>query len=112
MMYLDFNGRNAQMTVVGLNSWGNSAYSKATATIDLEVQELCNYRVAGFSEGNGFLGWCWPSQLKAILESLSDPAQSQFFGDSIESFVFSSSSSWIAYANPEMVPILAKFRFG
>ena len=86
--------------------------SKATATIDLEVQELCNYRVAGFSEGNGFLGWCWPSQLKAILESLSDPAQSQFFGDSIESFVFSSSSSWIAYANPEMVPILAKFRFG
>lgn len=85
--------------------------SKATSAIDLEVQELCNYRVAGFSESNGFLGWCWPSQLKAILESLSDPAQSQFLGDSIESFVFSSSSSWIAYSNPEMVPILAMFGF-
>ena len=37
MMYLDFNGRNAQMTVVGLNSWGNSAYSNATATITAGV---------------------------------------------------------------------------
>ena len=85
--------------------------SKATSTIDSYVQELCNYRVAGFSEGNGFLGWCWPSQLKAILESLSDPAQSQFFGDSIEAFVFSSSSSWIAYANPDLASILAKLGF-
>lgn len=85
--------------------------SKATSAVDVEVQELCNYRVPGFSESNGFLGWCWPSQLKAILESLSDPAQSQFFGDAIESFVFLSSFSWIAYSNPETVPILAMFGF-
>ncbi len=85
--------------------------TKGTLETDSELQKLCNFNVSGFPESNGFLGWCWPSQLQAILNNLSDPALTQFFGDTIQGFLFPSASNWIAYANPEMMPILADHGF-
>ena len=85
--------------------------TKGTLETESELQELCNYDLSGFSESNGFLGWCWPSQLQAFLSNLPDPALAQYFGDTIQGFLFPSASNWIAYANPEMIPILAEQGF-
>ena len=85
--------------------------TKGTLETESELQELCNYDVSGFSASNGFLGWCWPSQLQVILNSLSDPALAQFFGETIQGFLFPSASNWIAYASPEIMPILADYGF-
>jgi len=85
--------------------------TKGTSAVDTHLQELSNCGVAGFSEGNGFLGWCWPSQLQAILSSFSEPAKLQFFGETIDGFLFSNKSNWIAYAKPDLVPALEKFGF-
>lgn len=85
--------------------------TKGTSTVNLQVQQLSNCSVAGFSEGNGFLGWCWPSQLQAILSSLSEPAKLEFFGESIDGFLFPTISNWIAQASPDLVSALEKFGF-
>jgi pSer/pThr/pTyr-binding forkhead associated (FHA) protein len=85
--------------------------TNGTSAAESRVQELSNCDDSGSSQGMGFLGWCWPSQLKTILEGLSDHSRSQFFGESIEGFLFPSKSNWIAYANPDVVPILETLGF-
>jgi len=78
-----------------------------------EIQALGRKGFGGFSEPNGFLPWCWPSQLKRMSESLSDQALAQWMGLSVGGLVFplEAAGRVEAMVRPELGKPLARIGF-
>jgi len=52
------------------------------------IQRLAKQGVEGFSEKNGFLGWCWPSQFDAICLSQTPQDILKMLGSEIEGVMY------------------------
>ena len=78
------------------------------------IHELSRRAVPGFSEPDGFLGWCWPSQMHSISNHISDANIADLMGESIRGFVFGSQTtekSLIAVAKMNLLESLERCGF-
>ncbi len=83
-----------------------------TTTLDF-LRMLEQRSFEGFSEEKGFLGWCWPSQLSAMIEAAGDRFLSETFGQEVLGVLYrdGTSQKLVTWIVRSLAPLLRKASF-